>query len=190
MEEVVENYSRGIARALLHWAGVPAAAPRTLPDLRGVGAACEQIDGGCTATSTYWPRRFQGHRLVLDRRRPQLPRLLDSDVQKPSAVLVADWVVPDDVRVGEVVHIKAFGRTFEYTVPSNASPGSCLRLRQAQGTITASLLLSATATVASAVMASTATAAVAAAASTTRPAASPPRARLLAPPHGPSRGIS
>jgi len=80
MDGSVENYARGISRAVAHWAGVTDKTEVKMFDgFAQLNGSCDQMDGGCTASTTFWPRRFLGQKLQL-RKSKMLPKLLRDPV--------------------------------------------------------------------------------------------------------------
>lgn len=132
-QKVVENYARGIACAVNVWTDGTCPATFVIePSLQRVSARCDQMDSGDPGSEAYWPRRFRGQRFV---DKPiHMPRLFEQKV--------ADFVIPDGMGEGDLLTMTAFGiEGLEMPVPPSGAAGQVLRLRLADGKITAGLLV-------------------------------------------------
>lgn len=149
IEACVENYARGVAAALKHWAGADKwPQVRTLQDLPQLLASCDQMDGGNAATEMYWPRLFKGQRIAPPGRRAApavLPRLLGAShlaaVPAPAkAPQAAEFAVPQGSKPGDVLTVRAFNRDLQLTLPLGALPGRSVRLTEADGMVSVNLV--------------------------------------------------
>merc|ERR1719428_1078699 len=66
MQKESEAYAAAIASACAVWAG-SAAEIQKVDSLEALGAICEQFDGGNPATDLFFPMRFRGQEIALQR---------------------------------------------------------------------------------------------------------------------------
>jgi len=139
-KQVAENYARGVACAVHVWAA--GARPPTMPvepSLRHLSARCDQMDAGDPGSEGFWPRKFRGQRFSA--KRVNMPRLFQ---QKQ-----ADFFIPEGVCEGKLLTMNAFGiEGIQTPVPAGGVAGQMIRLKLAEGIITAGLLTTATVTMA------------------------------------------
>lgn len=140
-KQVAENYARGVACAVHVWAagaGDPRRPP-TEPSLAQISARCDQMDAGDPGSEGFWPRRFRGQRFSA--KRVGMPRLFQ---QKQ-----ADFFIPEGVGEGKLLTMNAFGiEGIQTPVPVGGVAGQMIRLKLAEGIITAGLVMTATMTAA------------------------------------------
>lgn len=94
MEQSCDAYAEAIGFAACAWSGNKdfLKAIKEVPSLQRLSAAMDDFDGGNTANELFLPRRFQGHRISLRRKRDEAVQLtqdalekLDSNGTKPAA---------------------------------------------------------------------------------------------------------
>jgi len=89
MQKGCEMYAEAIAFAASFWAGKAdaRAAALEVSTLEELGAACDQFDGGNAATDLFFPQRFKGLEVQIQRPDPQQPG--KDMAQKPKLTLFA-----------------------------------------------------------------------------------------------------
>lgn len=135
-KQVAENYARGVACAISVWAsGARSASLPMEPSLAQVSARCDQMDSGDPGSEGFWPRRFRGQRFTT--RRVSVPKLFQEKQ--------ADFIIPQGSGEGRILTMNAFGiEGIQTQVPAGGVAGQVIRLKMAEGCITAGLLTTVT----------------------------------------------